>query len=90
MTNGTSKQGAWLIALVLAIALGTALNGFTIAILYEAIFQTQSAGISENAVQVLTGWGGGMIGIIGAYIGYRVGSSQTPNGDTHDGDTPSN
>jgi len=80
-----NKQGAWLIALVLAVALGTAINMFTIAILYEAIFRVGSAGISENAVQVLTGWGGGMIGIIGAFIGYRVGSSQTDNTQPDEG-----
>jgi len=87
------KQGAWLVTLVLAIALGTALNAFTFAILYESVFRTESAGISENAVQVLTGWGGGMIGIIGAFIGYRVGSSQngtqtTETGAPHDDNTP--
>jgi sulfite exporter TauE/SafE len=71
-----TKQGAWVIALILAIALGTAINMFTIAILYEAIFRTGSSGVSENATQILTGWGGGIVGIIGAYVGYRVGASQ--------------
>jgi hypothetical protein len=59
--------------LVLAIGLATSLNIFTFAILYEALFHTASAGVSENAVQILTGWGGGIIGIIGGYVGYVAG-----------------
>ena len=26
---------------------------------------------------MLTGWGGGIIGILGAYVGYRVGSFES-------------
>lgn len=29
--------------------------------------------LGENVTQVLTGWGGGMIGVLGAYIGYAFG-----------------
>ena len=59
------------VALVLAVSLGLAFNTFTIAVLYTAI--DADVALSENATQVLTGWGGGIIGILGAYIGYRVG-----------------
>ena len=61
------------VALVLAISLALAFNIFTLAVLYTAI--ENNAALSENATQVLTGWGGGIIGILGAYIGYRLGSS---------------
>jgi hypothetical protein len=65
------------VALVLAVALAIAFNVFTMAVLYTAI-QAETA-LSENATQVLTGWGGGIIGILGAYIGYRLGSTSDHN-----------
>ena len=64
-----------LVALVLAGSLGLAFNIFCFAVLYTAV--TSDAPLSENATQVLTGWGGGIIGVIGAYIGYRVGVTET-------------
>lgn len=62
------------VALVLAVSIGTAINLFTFAALYDALVSPMP-GISENATQVLTGWGGGIIGVIGAVIGYRVGTA---------------
>jgi hypothetical protein len=59
------------VAVILAVALALAFNLFTLAVLYTAI--QNDAPLSENATQVLTGWGGGIIGILGAYIGYRIG-----------------
>jgi len=64
---------------VLAVSLAIAFNVFTLAVLYTAI-QNQTA-LSENATQVLTGWGGGMIGVIGSYIGYRVGIAEVSRYD---------
>lgn len=72
-------------ALVLAVSLAIAFNVFTLAVLYTAI-QNQTA-LSENATQVLTGWGGGIIGILGAYIGYRLGSA--PDEEPPPDETPS-
>ena len=62
------------VVLVLAISMGIALNVFTCAVLWEAI--VEHAALSENATQVLIGWGTGTLGIIGAYIGYRVGIAE--------------
>jgi hypothetical protein len=59
------------VALVLAASLGFGFNMFCFAVLYDAI--TGQTALSENATQVLTGWGGGIIGVLGSYIGYRVG-----------------
>jgi len=61
------------IALILAVGICTALNLIILAILYEAISNPEHAGISENATQILTGWGGGIIGILGAVFGYEAG-----------------
>lgn len=63
------------IALTLAIGLSTAMNMFTAAVLYDALYH-DNAGLSENATQVLTGWGGGIVGILGAVFGYRAGAQQ--------------
>jgi hypothetical protein len=64
------------IALTLAIGMCTALNVMTIAVLYDALVNHADAGLSENATQILTGWGGGIIGILGTVFGYRAGSAQ--------------
>jgi hypothetical protein len=68
------SQAGGYVALVLAAALGLAFNMFCAAVLWTAI--ENNAPLSENATQVLTGWGGGIIGILGAYIGFRVGATQ--------------
>jgi hypothetical protein len=65
------------IALVLAIGLCTALNLLLFAVVYDALRDPSQAGISENATQVLTGWGGGIVGILGAVFGYRAGQNST-------------
>lgn len=69
------------IALVLAIGLCTSLNLFTLAVLYDALFSSD-AGLSENATQILTGWGGGIIGILGGVFGYRQGVGTTTQDPT--------
>lgn len=80
----TAPAKDW-IALVLAVGLATALNMFSLAMLYDAI-RHSDAGLSENATQVLTGWGGGIVGILGAVFGYRAGtasgSRDTPGDET--------
>ncbi len=75
VTGDPGFPGRDWIALILAIGLVTALNFVTIAILYDAL-RHSDAGISENATQILTGWGGGIVGILGAVFGYRAGAQQ--------------
>lgn len=70
------------IAMILAIGLCTALNAFVVAVLYDAIF-SHEPGLSENATQILTGWGGGIIGILGAVFGYDAGTRRA-NGERLD------
>lgn len=67
------------VALVLALGLVIAMNTFTAAVLWDAIHSDES-GLSENATQVLTGWGGGIIGILGAMFGARLGASNRGSG----------
>lgn len=63
------------VALTLAVGLATALNVIVLGVMIDAI-RSAEAVLSENATQVLTGWGGGVIGILGAVFGYKAGSSQ--------------
>src|SRR5262245_17141970 len=70
------------VAVILAIGLATAVNMITFAVLYDALFSAAS-GLSENATQLLTAAFGGIIGILGAHLGYRAGVSveRARNGD---------
>jgi hypothetical protein len=62
------------VALVLAVGLVTAINLITFALLYDAIV-SEGPGLSENATQVMTGAFGGIIGVLGSYVGYRTGQA---------------
>ena len=63
------------VAIILALAIGTAVNIVTAAVLYDAIF-SQGPGLSENATQILTTAFGGIIGVLGAYLGFRAGQAR--------------
>lgn len=63
------------VAIILAIGLASAINVITIAVLYEAIQQSEP--LSENATQVLTTAFSGIVGVLGAYIGFRIGERRS-------------
>lgn len=58
-------------AIILAIGLATALNCVTFAVLYDAIM-SEGPGLSENATQVMVTGFGGIIGVLGGYLGARA------------------
>lgn len=62
-------------AVILAAGMASALNLFIVGAMLEAYANpiTLPIGLSDNATQVLTGWGGGIVGVIGALVGVRVG-----------------
>jgi hypothetical protein len=60
-----------LVALVLAFGISVALNILTIAAILIAWFSDTP--ISENATQILASWGGGILGVLGAFVGYTFG-----------------
>jgi len=67
-----------IVAIILSAGMVLALNIFIIAAAVEAYANaiTLPIGLSDNATQVMTGWGGGIIGVIGALVGFRVGKSR--------------
>jgi len=67
-----------LVAIILAAGVATSLNFITLAALWTAVAGKSDVrgGLSENAVQVITGLGGGAIGVLGAYIGFKAGAAQ--------------
>jgi ABC-type uncharacterized transport system permease subunit len=62
------------VALVLALSLGFAVFTVTFAVLYDAIF-SKGPGLSDNATTLLTTAFGGIIGVLGSYVGYRAGQA---------------
>ena len=69
------RRGRDWAVIILAAALGVALVVVTAAILYTAINNPRGGlAVTETDVQLLTGWGGGIIGILGAYVGFRAGN----------------
>lgn len=68
------------VAVILATGMVSALNLFIIIAGLEAYANaiTLPIGLSDNATQVMTGWGGGIIGVIGALVGVRVGRRTRP------------
>lgn len=59
------------VAIILAIGLSTGINCVTFAVLYDAVF-SQESGLSENSTQLLVTAFGGIIGVLGSYVGYRA------------------
>jgi predicted small secreted protein len=67
-------------AIILAVGLGCAINCITVAVLIDAI-TSDRGGLSENATQILTTAFGGIIGVLGSYIGYRSASASRDQAD---------
>lgn len=68
-----SDKGKDWVAIILALGIAIALNSITLGVLYDAI-ASQVSGLSENATQILTGAFGGILGVLGSYIGYQAAS----------------
>jgi len=62
-------------AIILAVSLGFAVCSITVAVLYDAI-ASAGPGLSDNATQVLTAAFGGIIGILGTFVGYTARDGQ--------------
>ena len=70
-------HGALIVAVVLSVGIATALNVFTAAaVVASFVGGDPTAGLSENGTQILAAWGGGILGVIGAAVGYQVGATR--------------
>ena len=67
-----STRGArdW-VAVILAVGIALALNMLMFAVMWDAL-RSDTPGLSENATQVITALGSGVIGVLGGYIGGRA------------------
>jgi hypothetical protein len=75
------------VALTLAVGICTAINILTLGVLYDAVVSA-GPGLSDNAAQVLTTAFGGMIGVLGSFIGFKAGLTANGNGGTQMSETP--
>lgn len=62
-------------ALILAIGIATSVNFIVLAVFYDAVVNDGSE-LSENATQLLTAAFGGIIGILGSFLGFRAGQAE--------------
>jgi hypothetical protein len=76
--NGPSRKsrfknlnGADLVALILALALSVALLIYSSGVLYEVVENQAITEIPPNSSQVLTLIFGGILGLLGSYVGFR-------------------
>lgn len=70
------REAAGLVAVILAVGISVALNVITMALLYAAFIRLGvdvNSGLSDNGVQILLAWGGGIISVLAGYVGYVVG-----------------
>jgi hypothetical protein len=79
--NGAREQGRQWVGIILAIGLALAVLCVTVGVLYDAIVSA-GPGLSDNATQVLTTAFGGIIGVLGSYIGYEAARKANGNGGT--------
>lgn len=71
------------VALILAVGLAISVNIITFAIVLGAV--SNDARLSENGTQILTAAFGGIIGLLGSYLGYRASSNVRDKEGREDG-----
>jgi hypothetical protein len=91
--EGRRRPAVEWVAILLAAGIATALNVITFAAMYVIVAVRLAGlpsqpGLSENTTQVLTGWGGGIIGVLGAYVGYAFGKRRNQADDQDKPDPP--
>jgi hypothetical protein len=70
------------VALVLAVALGVAIIGLMTAVIISVVDNRQPIQtLGENTTQVVTAIVGGLIGVLGSYIGSRIRGRNGNGGD---------
>jgi hypothetical protein len=72
VTDNNHRQAADIVAVVLAVGLTLTVNFIAFGVVYDAI-RSKGPGLSENATQVLTTAIGGILGLLGGFVGYAFG-----------------
>lgn len=73
------RSGSEIVGIILALGIAGALNVITFALVWDVLSSPGALPpLSENTTQVLTGWGGGMLAVLGAYVGYTFGKAAAP------------
>jgi hypothetical protein len=75
-------SGFDVVAAIMAVGLVMAVVFITIGVLADAIL-SEGPGLSDNATQVLTATLGGIIGVLGSYVGFRVSAQQSDQAATN-------
>lgn len=70
--NSRHRHSVDIAIIILAVGFAFSLLIVTVAVFYDSVVSPASAGLSDNATLVLTGWGGGVVGILGGYVGYKA------------------
>jgi sulfite exporter TauE/SafE len=68
------------VAVILALGIATAINMLMIAVLWDAV-RSDTPGLSENSTQVIIAGFGGIVGILGGYLGGRAVERAQRDGD---------
>jgi hypothetical protein len=68
------------VALILAVGISSALLVLVFAAAWSALFSEQK-GLSENYTQIMIATFGGLIGVLGSYIGFQAGANQQRKAD---------
>lgn len=62
-----------LVAVILAVGMSASIIIITLTIGYAVVSEKLPGTLGENTTQVLISWGGGLLAVLGAYIGYAFG-----------------
>jgi len=73
------------VAIVLSVGIVVALNVITVSVAYDAILRNPPNQITEHTTQLLLAWGGGITGIIGAIVGFKIGNERNHDENGADG-----
>jgi hypothetical protein len=80
MNSSEVDRARDIVAVILAIGLAVAVVMLMAGVLWDAL-HSDSPGISENATQLITMAFGGIIGILGSFLGYKAGTNTKGSAD---------
>jgi uncharacterized YccA/Bax inhibitor family protein len=83
------KGGRDTVASILAIGLALAIVLITVAVAWASLFNKGATALSDNGTKVLIGVLGGLIGVLGTYLGFHAAKDPPPEPPaSNDGENP--